>query len=66
MPEETKQAVEWALQQTWVGEFGEEYTITKDHSWQLVDKVREYFNHHDVEYSTFSYADLEPYLEVIK
>lgn len=52
MPEETQAAVDWAVSQ-----LDEGY----DHG-DLVDKVREYFNENDIEYSTFSYADLAPYL----
>jgi len=65
MPEETQQAIEWALQQ--------EYEIESDlvkvsevfeyMPFTVVDKVREYFNENNIEYSTFSYDDLIPYLK---
>lgn len=54
MPIETQQAVEWALQQA----DDEGNPITKDTRHTLVDKVREYFNQNNIEYSTFSYMDL--------
>ncbi len=51
-------AISWALTQT--NELGEKITVEMHHS--LVDKVREYFNVNDIEYDTFSYEDLIPYL----
>ena len=65
MPDETKQAIEWALTQTVVYDW-DTVKVTKDTPSELVDKVREYFNEHNIEYDSFSYADLEPYLEVVK
>lgn len=62
MPSETQQAVDWALQQTYTDDLGFEYPITKDTPQELVDKVREYFNDHDIAYESFSYLDLLPYL----
>ena len=56
MPKETKQAVEWALEQLAL----EQLVIFEKHS--LVDKVREYFNANGIVYGTFSYSDLTPYL----
>ena len=47
MPNETKDAVMWALSQG-------------DHD--LVDRVREYFNDNGIEYETFSFDDLVPFL----
>lgn len=58
MPQETQQAVDWALQQT----DDDGNPITKDNHQALVDKVRQYFNDNAIEYSTFSYKDLEPFL----
>ena len=52
MPQETKQAVEWALTQ-----------LIEINNHAMVDKVREYFNQHNIEYDTFSYDDLIPYLQ---
>lgn len=63
MPVETKQAVEWALSQTVVYSNGEEIEVTKHTKTELVDMVREYFNENNIEYTTFSYDDLIPYLE---
>lgn len=63
MPVETKQAVEWALSQTVVYSNGEEIEVTKHTKTELVDMVREYFNSHNIEYSTFSYDDLIPYID---
>ena len=58
MPNETKQAIEWALtQQT---ETGASITVELRH--ELVDMVREYFNVKNIEYNSFSYDDLIPYL----
>jgi len=51
MPEETTNAIIWA--QTQLDELD-------PHT--LVDKVREYFNENGVEYDTFSYDDLIPFL----
>lgn len=62
MPNETLQAIEWALTQTVVYDSGEEIEVTKETKTELVDKVREYFNNNNIEYSTFSYNDLIPYL----
>lgn len=63
MPVETKQAVEWALSQTVVYSNGEEIEVTKHTKTELVDMVREYFNNYNIEYSTFSYDDLIPYID---
>ncbi|MBW2672572.1 MAG: hypothetical protein JRD89_04035 [Deltaproteobacteria bacterium] len=62
MPVETKDAVKWALSQTYIDEFGRKMQITKQINQELVDKVREYFNENGVEYNSFSYKDLEPFL----
>ena len=56
MPKETKQAVEWALEQLAL----EQLDTFERHS--LVDKVREDFNANGIVYGTFSYSDLTPYL----
>jgi len=55
MPDETKQAVEWALAQLQLNE-----EIVTHHN--LVHKVRDFFNTNEVEYDEFSYQDLVPYL----
>lgn len=58
MPEQTQQALIWALQE----KDAEGNAISKNNAHILVDKVREYFNINNIEYSTFSYDDLIPYL----
>lgn len=63
MPEKTQQAVDWALQQTWVrASDGKEIDVTKNEPIALTTKVREYFNENNIEYSTFSFSELIPYL----
>lgn len=61
MPKETKRAIEWALKQTYTNFLGEEIEITKDDRQELVDKVREYFNSHDIKYDNFNYQDVKEY-----
>lgn len=63
MPNETKQAISWALTQIVVYPNREEIKVTKETKTELVDEVREYFNNHNIEYNTFSYDDLIPYLD---
>lgn len=48
MPNEIKQAVEWALQQTNIEWDGTQQLITEDMASALVDKVRVYFNTYNV------------------
>ena len=48
-----EKAVEWALREL------HDREITNA---DLVDKVREYLNNHNIPYDTFSYDDLVPYL----
>ena len=55
MPEETKQAIEWALTQ-----------LDEIQNSDLVDKVREYFNNNEIEYETFSFDDLIPFLASVR
>jgi len=55
-------AVNWALQQQYEIEEGVFIPVSKDIPFTVVDKVREYFNTNNVEYDTFSYDDLIPYL----
>lgn len=62
MPPETKQAIEWALNQTFDYGDGDIIQVSKETSHELVDKVREYFNDNNIDYGTFSYEDLKPYL----
>jgi hypothetical protein len=61
MPIETQDAINWALQQQFVGEFTT-IQVTKDTPQLFVDKVREYFNTNKILYESFSYDDLQPYL----
>jgi len=49
---EYQNAVDYALQNA---------EDTESHQ-ELVDLVRRYFNNKNIEYSTFSYADIEQYL----
>ncbi|QJC52799.1 hypothetical protein HGI30_15305 [Paenibacillus albicereus] len=63
MPIETPQAIEWALTQQYMDYgTGETFPVTVETLQPLVDKVREYFNVHEIQYDTFSYDDLVPYL----
>ncbi|QHT60668.1 hypothetical protein GXP70_12435 [Paenibacillus lycopersici] len=57
MPAETAEAVAWALQQSIVVD-GDAYPVKKDTCQMLVDKVSEYFNANNIEYGSFSFADL--------
>jgi len=59
MPNETQQAINWALNQ--IDESNN--PITKETCHSLVDKVREYFNTNNIPYNTFSYDDLLPFLQ---
>ena len=64
MPNETKQAIEWAKKQCIESEFGR-ICVVEDgeiNPHLLVDFVREYFNEHNIKYDMFSYDDLIPYL----
>ncbi|MFS8652611.1 MAG: hypothetical protein FWJ66_11980 [Caldibacillus sp.] len=61
MPKETIDAIEWALKQT-VKIDDMEFKVVEHLELLLVDKVREYFNEHGIEYNMFSYDDLKPYL----
>ena len=60
MPTQTQDAVNWAVQQTVVID-GDVYAV-KDMPPYLVSKVCEYFDANGIEYTTFDYYDLEPYL----
>ena len=53
MPEQTQQAIEWALMQSIDG-----VQVTINSQQNLTDKVREYFNANNISYMTFSYTDL--------
>ena len=64
MPIDTKRAVEWALKQY---EEVEGYKIHVVESGKvthslLVDFVSKYFNEHGIEYDTYSFPDLIPYI----
>ena len=61
MPNETQTAVNWALTQSVEYPWGV-FPISKDLPDELVMKVRDYFNEHNVVYESFSYNDLIPYL----
>lgn len=63
MPQETPEAIEWALTQSVYYEYADIYVkVTSNTPQELVDKVRQYFNEHEIEYTSFSYDDLKPYL----
>jgi len=63
MPEQTQQAVNWAVTQTYYNPWSDlDVSITANTPEYLVDKVREYFNTNNIAYNTFSYDDLIPYL----
>lgn len=64
MPEQTQQAIKWALQQTWADAFGQIHQVSSDNAQHLTDKVRDYFNTNNIVYDTFSYDDLIPYLSL--
>lgn len=64
MPKETKSAIKWALQQEYVLDLGGEiYYIPVTVDDYLSFMVREYFNNHDIDYSTYSHSDLIPFLQ---
>ena len=62
MPNETRDAIAWALRQSVETPAGL-VQITPDLHHELVDKVGEYFNNNNIEYNTFSYVDLVPYFD---
>lgn len=62
MPEETQQAIEWALKQTVTDFWGDALKVTKDNPILLVDHVRLYFNNNEIDYNNFSYDDLIEFL----
>ena len=62
MPLETQDAVDWALQQQYEIDPGVFVSVSVDMPFTVVDKVREYFNTHSIDYSSFSFDDLIPYL----
>lgn len=64
MPEQTQEAVNWALKQEVEGRYGQVY-YASEVPYLLVDFTRQYFNEHNIEYDTFSYDDLKPYLSKI-
>ena len=71
MPEETKDAIRWALDQCKTMEvLGD--TITecvledgKMNNGLLVDFVRKHFNDNDISYETYDWYDVEPYLDEV-
>jgi len=62
MPNETQQAINWALTQSSTDEFGQNQIVTKATLHWLVHYVREFFNIHNIPYSSFSYDDLVPFI----
>ena len=64
MPNETAEAIEWAMSQ-YIEDDGIKIYVIKDgkiNNHLLVDFVRKYFNDNGIEYSTFSFDDLKPFL----
>jgi len=63
MPTETQHAVQWALQQTYVPyPDATPVPIRISNSGALVNAVRNYFNANKIQYGTFGYDNLKPYL----
>jgi len=62
MPNDMLNAINWALQQNYDDGIGNKIPVTKDNPQALVDTVRQYFNNNNIQYSTFSYDDLSPFL----
>jgi hypothetical protein len=58
MPNETQEAVNWALTQN----DSDGNKVTKDMSHWVSHYVRQYFNDHNIVYQSFSYEDLIPFL----
>lgn len=56
-----KQAVEWAVAQEYETEEGV-FVPTISEPFMVVDKVREFLNENSIEYNSFSYDDIIPYL----
>ena len=50
MPTQINDAIQWA------------YAKNPSDIQELVDKIREYFNDNQIDYETFSYQDLVPFL----
>lgn len=63
MPEQTRHAIEEAIQQTIETERGS-IPISLDMPHVIVDRVREYFNTNNIDYNTFSYDDLVPFMQL--
>lgn len=59
---EMRDAIAWAVQQTFLDDMGNHIKISKNTSQQLVDAVRSYFNQNNIQYNSFSYDDLLPFL----
>ena len=55
-------AMAWALQQTYTDPALGPQPVTASTPGRLVDAVREYLNAHGINYVTFSFADVKPYL----
>ena len=61
MPNKTQKAVDWALKQSFEDDVGENVKVKSDPH-LLVDFVRRFFNENQIDYDTFDYNDLKPYL----
>lgn len=66
IPEETKEAILWAEQQTYTDFGGYTHEISLDDQQPLMDKTTEYFAEHNITYGTFSYTDCIPIIDEIK
>jgi len=60
--EQFKKAINWSLQQEHTNMNKIKIMVTKENHHLLVDYVSKFFNDNNIEYPTFSYADLESYL----
>jgi hypothetical protein len=67
IPEETKEALIWAEQQTYEDRGGYIHEITFDEAdaQPLMDKTTEYFAEHNTEYGTFGYNDVRYIIDEI-
>lgn len=62
MPNETLNAINWALGQEFDWGDGITVTVTKNAPHELVTLVSRYFYDNNIQNSGFSHADLMPYL----
>ena len=63
--EDIKIAVDWALKQKFIIEEGLKEDVKNNNKINhhgLVHKVREYFNDNNIDYDSFNFKDLKPYI----